>query len=78
MTTPETIKPMCGDCKFFDPNRILGGPLGVVRIEDGDGVKIVKEGFCRTFWGLFLVPLPNEMSKCRMPKGTFQPKRNEI
>ncbi len=74
MATKETIRPTCKDCKFFDPNRTSGRPLGTISIKDGNEAKSVKEGFCRAPGGLSVSTFINEMSVCKMAAGTFQPR----
>jgi hypothetical protein len=67
-----TAKPLCGDCKFFDPQRNDGELVGTTLGQDG---KEIKLGFCRTSMGTMKWgPNLTEETPCRQPEGVFQPK----
>jgi len=63
-SSPEAI---CGNCRLFDRNNVIGELVGSTDSVNGK----INKGYCRAPKGLVL-GVRRETDPCKMPEGTFE------
>jgi hypothetical protein len=68
---PVEADKRCGQCRFFDKNKLSGEPVGINSWKTGQPL---TQGFCRTKDGVRRLGVIDEAMPCRLPEILFEAK----